>query len=190
MFYYSNLLGGLLTSEVPYLLLLFSGYLFARLGLIQKDGIIALSKLVVEIFLPIYLALQITRSNFVDALVANSLIIISNLLMLFVAGIIGFIYAFLTNMDIRYRFTWIMILCFNDIRRVHYLMVNTFCFHLTEKSKAETTFCGSIPQNSFVHLFYQEIIMWYIGYNLIRMDRKYTRKINKVVKQLDESIIS
>jgi predicted permease len=187
MLYYANLLGGLLTSEFPYLVLLFSGYLFSRLGLLQKDGIVALSKLVVEIFLPIYLFIQIARSNHIDTLTANSLIIISNLVMLCIAGAIGFIYAFMTKMDIRYRFTWIVILCFNDIRRVHTLMVNTFCYHLTEKSTSEQAFCANTLQNSFVQLFYQEIIMWYVGFNLIRLDRKCTKKITQVAKQISES---
>jgi predicted permease len=186
MFYYANLLGGLLTSEFPYLLLLFSGYLFSRLGLLQRDGIVALSKLVIEMFLPVYLFIQVARSNNVDALVNNSLIIISNLVMMLVVGLIAFSYAYLTKMNIRYRFTWIVLLCFNDIRRVHTLMVNTFCFHLPDQSTKEKSFCSDTLTNSFVQLFYQEIIMWYVGFNLVRMDRKVTKRINTLAKEYTE----
>ena len=188
---YVDFMGGLISCEFPYVVLIGIGYLFGRLNLIQRDGVIALSKLTIEIFLPVYLFLQIGRSTSVEQIHMNSLIIISNLIMIAIAAILGLFYTFITKMDIRYRFTWLGLLCFCDIRRVHYLISNSFCYHLKDKTPDEKTWCTDILANNYTHLFFQQILLWYVGFNLIRLDRFcYKRVIDakKVIEKKDESI--
>lgn len=188
---YVDFMGGLISCEFPYVVLIGIGYLFGRLNLIQKDGVIALSKLTIEIFLPVYLFLQIGRSTSVEQIQMNSLIIISNLIMIAIAVILGLFYIFITKMDIRYRFTWLGLLCFCDIRRVHYLISNSFCYHLKDKTSDEKTWCTDILANNYTHLFFQQVLLWYVGLNLIRLDRFcYKRVIDakKVIEKKDESI--
>jgi predicted permease len=187
---YVDFMGGLISSEFPYIVLIGIGYLFGRLNLIQKDGIVALSKLTIEIFLPVYLFLQIGRSNSVDQLKTNALIVVSNLMMIAIAAIIGLLYIFITKMDKRYRFSWLALLCFCDIRRIHYLITNSFCYHLHDQTLEEKKWCSDILANNYTHLFFQQVIMWYIALNLIRLDRFCYKKVieaKKVIEKKDES---
>ena len=187
---YANFMGGMISSEFPYLVLIGSGYLLGRLNLILKDGAIALSKLAIEIFLPVYLFIQVARSTSVEQITANAIIIISNLIVICLAAMIGYLYVFITKMDIRYRYTWIVIICFSDIRRVHYLITNTFCYHLNQKTDDEKSFCNDLLGNNYSHLFFQQVIMWYIGFNMIRSDIFCSNKFinaKKAVDNKDES---
>jgi hypothetical protein len=112
--------------------------------------------------------------------------------MIGVAAIIGLIYIFVTKMDKRYRFSWLALLCFCDIRRVHYLISNSFCYHLTNKTPEEKTWCGDVLGNNYSQLFFQQVIMWYIGLNLVRLDRFCYNKFidaKKVIEKKDESIL-
>jgi predicted permease len=187
---YANFMGGMISSEFPYLVLIGCGYLLGRLNLILKEGTIALSKLAIEIFLPVYFFIQVARSTSVEQITGNALIIISNLLVIFLGAFIGYLYTIITKMDIRYRYTWIVIICFTDIRRIHYLVTNTFCYHLNQKSPSEKSFCDDLIANNYSHLFFQQVIMWYIGFNMIRRDRICNNKVinaKKAVDNKDES---
>ena len=76
-FNYGKFIGALITAQLPYAFMVFCGFFFGKVGLIQKEGIYAFSKMNIEIFLPIYLFIQVCRSNFTYNYEENGVIIIS-----------------------------------------------------------------------------------------------------------------
>jgi hypothetical protein len=93
-------------------------------------------------------------------------------------------------MDRRYRFSWLALLCFCDVRRIHFLIINSFCYHLKDHTVEETKWCGDVLGNTYSQLFFQQVIMWYIALNLVRLDRfSYNKYIGakKAVDKKDES---
>ena len=177
---YSHLLGALLRAQVPYMFMLGCGYFFAKVGLLQKEGLVSFAKMNIEIFLPVYLFIQVCRSTFTYNLEENGVIIISFLFYFVIAFLLSFIYAFFSKMDIRYRFTFISITVMVDVKRLHYLYINSLCHLLNNKFEPEKTFCKDILVNSNVHIFFQGILIWYLCFNLIRMDRAYQRQVSDV----------
>ena len=76
---YSHLLGALLSAQVPYMFMLGCGYFFAKVGLLQKEGLVSFAKMNIEIFLPVYLFIQVCRSTFTYNLEENNEARLSNL---------------------------------------------------------------------------------------------------------------
>ena len=93
-------------------------------------------------------------------------------------------------MDLRYRYTFIIITSFIDIKRLYFLYINSFCFLYENKGNYDTKFCNNILQNSQIQVFYQGILIWFVSYNLIKMDKAYEyecENIYKKIKDKDES---
>lgn len=180
-FNYADLMGGQISCEFPYLVMIAFGYAFSRTGMLKEEGVVSFSKIIIEIFLPVYLFIQIAKSTSTESLDMNFPLILSVLFYILFTGAICFTYAYFTKMDIRYRYTWIAITCFTDIKDVHRMMINSFCYHISGITTAsEEAFCKDLPGNSFVHLFFQGIIIWYAAFNLMRIDKKYTKKLEKM----------
>jgi hypothetical protein len=108
--------------------------------IINKEGLIAFSKMNIEIFLPVYLFIAVCRSNFTLIYDKFGGIIISNLLFTIISSIICLIYTYITKMDLRYRYTFIIITSFIDIKRLYFLYINSFCFLYENKGNYDTKF--------------------------------------------------
>ena len=187
---YGKLIGALYTAQIPYLFMIFCGYFFGRVKIINKEGLIAFSKMNIEIFLPVYLFIAVCRSNFTLIYDKFGGIIISNLLFTIISSIICLVYTYITKMDLRYRYTFIIITSFIDIKRLYFLYINSFCFLYENKGNYDTKFCNNILQNSQIQVFYQGILIWFVSYNLIKMDKAYEyecENIYKKIKDKDES---
>ena len=182
-FNYGKFIGALITAQLPYAFMVFCGFFFGKVGLIQKEGIYAFSKMNIEIFLPIYLFIQVCRSNFTYNYEENGVIIISFIFYFIFSFIICFLYSFFTKMDLRYRFTFIFLTGIIDIKRIHYLYINSFCYFLKNKLSKEQEFCKNILVYSYIHVFYQGLIIWFCAYNLIKLDKSYE---NQAIEVWDE----
>jgi predicted permease len=168
---YANLLGGLLTSEFPYIIMIFCGYFFAKYDILKSEGLQTLAKLMIEIFLPIYLFINVCRSTSIESLQKNFLVILSMIFYVLFAAAIGLLYSKLIKMDVRYRYTWIFLIAITDVKLIHLMMSKTFCYHIPNQSISENEFCKGILKNNFVHMFFQGLITWYLAFNMIRQDR-------------------
>jgi len=182
MIIYANLMGGMISCQFPYLVLIFAGWLFAKLDLINKDGNVAFSKLSIEIFLPVYLFIQILRGTSLDIISKNYLIIISELFQMIVGIIFALLYIWISKMDIRGRFSFIALACFNDIKKLHFLLTKTFCYHLQNQNSKEKEFCNSnnLTDYGYCHLFFQCLFLWYIGEHVLRIESKKVKVVNKM----------
>lgn len=194
MIIYADLMGGMISCQFPYLVLIFAGWLFAKLDLINKDGNVAFSKLSIEIFLPVYLFVQILRGTSADIISKNYLIILSELFQMLVGFLLAFLYVWISKMDIRGRFSFIALACFNDIKKLHLLLTKTFCYHMKNQNAKEKEFCSStnITDYGYCHLFFQSVVIWYVAEQILRRESKKQKVINKmyVLKEVkDEGII-
>jgi predicted permease len=185
---YANLMGGLITSEFPYLVMIGFGVWFAKQGIFHKEGAISFSKLMIEIFIPIYLFINIARSTSVITIQKNYLMIISVLCEMAFAALVSFIYIKIVKMDIRYRYSFLMLNCFSDIKNVHRLIINSFCYHLKDQTPDEKDYCSGVLKNNFVHMFFQSVITWYLAFNLIRIDRKLDRNIKHIQSEINGQV--
>lgn len=183
---YVHLMGGMISCEVPYLVLILVGYFFGRLNLLQREGLTAFAKLMIQVFIPIYYFIQVCQSTSVALLDTNFLVIISQIVAILVGGILSFLYTKIFKIDIRFRYSFVALCSFSSIRRIHYLVINTFCYHLTNKTTADTAFCNNVLYNSYPQLFFQGLIVWYVAFNLIRLDRKYIKTIKEVGENLTD----
>ena len=177
---YGKLIGALMTSQIPYAFMIFCGFFFGKVGLIQKEGLFAFSKMNIEIFLPIYLFIQVCRSTYTYNFEENGVIIISFIFYFVISFIICFIYCLISKMDLRYRFTFILLTSVIDVKRLHYLYINSYCYLLENKLDKEKTFCNKILDYSYIHVFFQGLVIWFIGYNLIKMDKAYENQAIEV----------
>ena len=177
---YGKFIGALITSQIPYAFMIFCGFFFGKVGLIQKEGLFAFSKMNIEIFLPIYLFIQVCRSTYTYNFEENGVIIISFIFYFVISFIICFIYCLISKMDLRYRFTFILLTAVIDIKRLHYLYINSFCYLLENKLDKEKTFCNKILDYSYIHVFFQGLVIWFIAYNLIKMDKAYENQAIEV----------
>ena len=164
---YENLLGGLMTSQIPYAFMIFCGFFFAKVGLLQKEGLHAFGRMNIDIFLPIFLFIQVGRSTYLYNFEQNGAIIVSFLFYFIIAFIISFVYAITSKMDLRYRYTFIFITSIVDVKRLHYLYIYSFCFLLEGKLTKEKAFCNEILACGNIHVFFQGLIIWFVVYNLI-----------------------
>ena len=170
---YENLLGGLMTSQIPYAFMIFCGFFFAKVGLLQKEGLHAFGRMNIDIFLPIFLFIQVGRSTYIYNFEQNGAIIVSFLFYFIIAFIISFVYAITSKMDLRYRYTFIFITSIVDVKRLHYLYIYSFCFLLEGKLTKEKAFCNEILACGNIHVFFQGLIIWFVVYNLIKLDKAY-----------------
>ena len=175
---YSHFLGALLSSQFPYMFMIGCGYFFGKVGLLQKEGLISFGKMNIEIFLPTYLFIQVCRSTFVLNIEEYYIIILSFLFYFIIATMLSFLYAVLSKMDLRYRFTFVSITAFVDIRRLHYLYINSMCVMLKSQWPKEMKFCSNVIVHSNVHAFFQGVLIWYLSFNLIRTDRFYMKHLS------------
>jgi predicted permease len=175
---YSHFLGALLSSQFPYMFMIGCGYFFGKVGLLQKEGLISFGKMNIEIFLPTYLFIQVCRSIFVLNIEEYYIIILSFLFYFIIATMLSFLYAVLSKMDLRYRFTFVSITAFVDIRRLHYLYINSMCVMLKSQWPKEMKFCSNVIVHSNVHAFFQGVLIWYLSFNLIRVDRFYMKHLS------------
>ena len=184
---YSHLLGSLLSSQTPYLFMLSSGYFFAYIELIGKEAVISFSRLNVDIFLPTYLFILVCKSTFTYNFEQYWIIILSFIFYFAISGVLAFLWTLFSKIDLRYRYTFIMLTCFVDIKRLHYLYINSFCFHLENKTEKEKIFCDDIIVNSDLHAFFQGILIWYMGFNLIRIDKAYQKQVINLWEKIKDS---
>lgn len=106
--YYINLVGGMITCEFPYVFIVLFGWYFSKLLAFDKDMIKPLSKTVIFIFLPCYYFIWIGKSNSVTNINNYYLLIITEAIKTTFSFLIAFTYALITNMDIRYKYSWIV----------------------------------------------------------------------------------
>ena len=184
---YSHLLGSLLSSQTPYLFMLSSGYFFAYIELIGKEAVISFSRLNVDIFLPTYLFILVCKSTFTSNFEQYWIIILSFIFYFAISGVLAFLWTLFSKIDLRYRYTFIMLTCFVDIKRLHYLYIKSFCFHLENKTEKEKIFCDDIIVNSDLHAFFQGILIWYMGFNLIRIDKAYQKQVINLWEKIKDS---
>ena len=187
---YGKLIGALITSQIPYAFMIFCGYFFGKVGLIQKEGLFAFAKMNIEIFLPIYLFIQVCRSTYTYNFEENGVIIISFIFYFVITFIICFIYCFVSKIDLRYRFTFILLTSVIDVKRLHYLYINSFCYLLENKLDKEKTFCSNILNYSYVHVFFQGLVIWFIANNLIKMDKAYENQAIEVWDNIHMKVTS
>jgi predicted permease len=166
--------------------MIFCGFFFGKVKIINKEGLIAFAKMNIEIFLPVYLFIAVCRCNFTLIYDKYGGIIISNLLFTIFSFIICYLYTLFTKMDLRYRFTFIIITSFIDIKRLYFLYINSFCFLYEDKENEDSKFCNNILQNSQIQIFYQGILIWFLAYNLIKMDKEYENECENLYKKIKE----
>lgn len=180
MFIYAHFIGGVVSCNLPFLIVIFAGWFFARLELLNKTGLVAFAKIVIEIFLPVYFFIQVCRSTSVELLQTNGLVIISEIIYTAISFIIGWLYVSITKMDVRHSNTFIIAVATNEIKILHTQLVNSFCYHLDSKTVEEEDYCNHSEANNFVHMFFQGIFLWYVAYYMIRRDRRCERIITVV----------
>ena len=83
-------------------------------------------------------------------------------------------------MDIRGRFSFIALACFNDIKKVHFLLTKTFCYHVKNQNAKEKEFCTNATDYGYVHLFFQCLFLWYAAENLLRLESRKVKVVNKM----------
>lgn len=170
------LFGGLLTSEVPYIVIMGIGFALVKTELLNVEGLCSIAKLAIEVFLPTYLFINVAGSTSINQITTNSSVIVSQLLMMAVSVIAGLIYCKMTGVDIRLKWTIIGLLSVSEIKHSSQYQMKTFCYHLTTKTSSENDYCNSITYNHCSHMFFQAFFVWYFIYQLMRQDRK-NRKI-------------
>lgn len=175
-------MGGMISCQFPYLVLIFAGWLFAKLDLINKDGNVAFSKLSIEIFLPVYLFIHILRGTSAEIISKNYLIIISEIFHMLVGFLLAFIWVKVSKMDIRGRFSFITLACFNDIKKLHFLLTKTFCFHMNNQSVKEQEFCSNahLLNYGYTHLFFQSVVIWYVADQILIRESKKQKVLNRM----------
>jgi predicted permease len=114
MLNYALLLRGLISSEIPYFFLIVFGIFFTRQGIFHKEAAISFAKLMRDIFIPIYIFIQIARSTSLQSFQNADLIIISLLCQIVIACLLSLIYIKITKMEVRYQYTWLFLNCFVD----------------------------------------------------------------------------
>ena len=194
MIIWANLMGGLISCQFPYVGIIITAYICSILQNLDKNGMVSFCKNAIEVFYPAYIFIQVLRGCTVDIIKTNYLMIISQFSQMLIALILALIYIKISRMDFRSKYTFIGLACFPDIKRLNYIMNRSFCYHLEGKylSKAEEVFCTStnnkltkvfndqIYANSFINLFFQGLVIWYVMDILIARDGQKTKVINKL----------
>ena len=109
---YLNLIGGLITCELPYILIIIFGWYFTHLNVFENDTKNPLSKIMIITTLPIFYFILIGKSNSVSNLQNYYIIIISDLIKTVFSIAISISYSYIFKMDSRYTYTWIVIILF------------------------------------------------------------------------------
>lgn len=184
MLNWGHFFGGQVTCEFPFIVLMIIGYCFAKLGAITFDGSIVLAKICIEVFLPCYIFIQICQATTVDYLIQNGAVIVSQCFLMLIAFTASYIYAILMKVDVRYKWTLIAIATISEIKFMNYLLVGSFCYHVDDKSKVETAYCSKLNYFNYSHMFFQNIISWYLFFIAIRKDREHWRTIVEVGRDI------
>lgn len=182
-FNWGHFYGGQISCEIVFILLMLVGYAFAKLEVITYEGLVSMSKLAMEVFLPVYVFIYVCRSTSRDLLKINAEVIISQLVLIAFCVCIAYTFSKFTKMDIRYRWTFVSIASISEIKYMNHLNVGTFCYHLKVQNSEETTYCNNLENYNYSHMFFQYLISWYILYYGIREDRKNWRKIIEVGRE-------
>lgn len=181
---WGHFFGGQITCEFPFLVIMLIGYFFAKLGAITYDGCIVLAKLSIEVFLPCYIFIQVCRSTTKSYIEENAAVIISQLIIMTLSFSAAFIYATLSKIDVRYKWTFIALVTITEVKYLNYLQVSSFCYHVLDKNPTEITYCSKIDDSNYSHMFFQGIFSWYIFFYGIRRDREHWRTIVEVGRDI------
>lgn len=182
-FNWGHFYGGQISCEIVFILLMLVGYAFAKLEIITYEGLVSMSKLAMEVFLPVYVFIYVCKSTSRDLLKINAEVIISQLVLIAFCVCIAYTFSKLTKMDIRYRWTFVSIASISEIKYMNHLNVGTFCYHLKVQNSEETTYCNNLENYNYSHMFFQYLISWYILYYGIREDRKIGERLLKLVEK-------
>lgn len=185
--HWGHFFGGQLTCTFPFCVIIFIGYFFARLGAITYDGSIVLAKLCIDIFIPCYLFIHICKSTTTDYLQDNGAVIVSILVIMVFAFTITYIYAVITNVDVRYKWTFIALATISEVKYMNYLSVHSFCYHIEEAhdyNPTELSYCEHLEDTNYSHMFFQSLLAWYVFYFAIRKDREHWRTIVDVGRDI------
>ena len=105
---YANLIGGLVTCQFPYIFVILFGWFFSKLHALDKDMSKPIAKTAIFVFLPFYYFMWVSQATSAQNLSNYYLIIISEIVKTAFGIVISFLYIYLTNMDYRYRYTWMV----------------------------------------------------------------------------------
>ena len=183
MFNYGNFYGGLLTTEIPYLVIITIGIILVKTELMNHEGLISIAKVCIEVFIPCYLFISITGSTSTEQIITNSPVIISQLIMIAIGFLISFIFCKLSKADVRTKWTICALVSISEIKHTSQFHNNTFCYHLKEGNvilSKESKYCDYIKYNHNSHMFFQAFILWYFIYFFIRKDKEKNRIITEV----------
>ena len=106
--HYGNLVGGMITCQFPYLVVILFGWYFSKMKVLEKDMIKPLAKTIMIIFLPVFYFMWIGKATSTSNLSNYNIIIISEIIKTTLSIAVSYLYAKFTNMDLRYRYTWIV----------------------------------------------------------------------------------
>ena len=188
MFIWGNMFGGMISSEAPYILIMIIGMILVKTELMNYDGLSSIGKVCIEIFIPCYLFINICGSTSVDQIIENSVVIISQLVMIAMGFIISYIYCIIADIDVRNKWTLISLVCISEIKHVSQFQNNTFCFHLDDKNESESSYCSNIKTNHNSHMFFQAFIFWYFFLFAIRKGRETRRIILEVGRAVGRAV--
>lgn len=181
VFHWGHFYGGLLTSELPYIVVMIVGMILVKTELMNHEGIISICKLCIEVFIPCYIFIAVCGSTSASQIIENAPVIISQLIMIAIAIVISLLYCHFAKADVRTKWTILSLVAISEIKHLSQFQNNTFCYHLdTLKTDRETAYCTDIKKNHNSHLFFQAFLTWYIFYYLIRKDKEKNRIIVEV----------
>lgn len=172
---FSHLLGSLLSAQAPYLFMILSGFFFGKIGLISKEALLSFAQMNIDIFLPTYLFILVGKCSFTYNYIQNWIIILSFLFYTVIAFLLSYLWCIITKIDLRYRYSFIILTCFVDIKRLYFLYIKSFCFLYDNKTINDDEFCSDIQVHAYLPAFFQGILIWYLGFNLLRIDAAYQK---------------
>lgn len=186
MFHFGHFFGGLITTEFPFVILIFLGWFFSKLGAINWEGSVVLSKLSIEVFLPCYIFLHICRSTSVDFIEANASVIVAQVFIMAISFCVAWLYCTLAKVDIRYKWSYIAAATITEVKFLNYLQVNSFCYHMKKDyaNTTESSYCTDLIEYNYTHMFFQSFITWYFFYYGMRRDREHWRTIVDVGRDI------
>ena len=79
-----------------------------------------------------------------------------------------------------------------DVRLMNEMLSNTFCYILSVQNNDEKIFCKNSTNYSYVHLFFHQIVIWYLIFNIIRRDKLHTSSIkilSENINKIQDNII-
>lgn len=185
---FSHLLGSLLSAQVPYLFMILSGFFFGKIRLISKQALLSFAQMNIDIFLPTYLFILVGKCSFTYNFLQNWIIILSFLFYTGISFLLSYLWCIITKIDLRYRYTFIILTCFVDIKRLYFLYIKSFCFLYDNKTINDKEFCSDIQVHAYLPTFFQGLLIWYLGFNLLRIDAAYLKETKCLWDKVKEVI--